>query len=109
MTASSPDASDLPGYHPAGAGAALGRAAIAGALPSAIRHAPAVGAGFRDGGRTITFGVVTAANPGQAGAALKTLSRGRRAISLGTGVRGLIRDRSRAHHTDVAVAFAARP
>jgi hypothetical protein len=101
-----PGRSDLPGYRAAGTGAALARAAVDGALTSSLRHAPAVGAGFRSGGRTITFGVITASSTGQAAAALKALRHGRRSVALGTGIGGLLRDRSRQHQTDVAVVFA---
>ena len=46
-----PGESDVPGYHAAGVGAMLGRAAIAGGLPSSLRHTPAVGARFRGGAK----------------------------------------------------------
>jgi hypothetical protein len=73
-----PGRADVPGYHATGAGVALGRAAIAGELPSALRHARTVGAGFRGRGRGITFGVVTASSVGHARAALQALGHGRR-------------------------------
>jgi hypothetical protein len=102
-----PARGDLPGYRAAGTGAAIARGAFAARLPASVRHDPAVGAGFRDGGQTLAFGVLSAASPRRASAALRTLRHGRRAVSLGHGVRGLVRDRSGTHRTDVAIAFAA--
>ncbi len=98
-----PGRGDVPGYRAGAGGARVARAAVGDRLPRALRHARADGAGFRTGGRRLTFGVFVFSGSGGARRALSHLRAGRRRVGAGLGGFELVRSTRRT--TDVAVAF----
>ena len=98
-----PTRTDVPGFVAAGGGAGVGRVALGGQVPSALRRAPAQGAAFRDGGRRLAFGVFRLTSPARAAAALRAAGRGGRNVRIGAGAR--LRVRAGRRSTDAVVVL----
>jgi von Willebrand factor type D domain len=95
---------DVPGFRSAGGGAGVGRAALGGRVPSALRRISPRGAAFRAGSRRLLVGVFVTGSRARASRALGQAGRGFRRLR-GVGDAARRRTRSGRRTTEATVVL----
>ncbi len=99
-----PTRAEVPGFRAAGTGPAVGRSALGGNVPGALRRARAQGAAFRSGSRRLAFGAFRLASGRAAAVALRAAGRGGRSVRVG-GASARLRVRTGRRSSDAVVVL----